>query len=56
MLAPLLIIGGALGGLIGQWLPSCGAGLGAMIGMAAMMGGTMRSPLTGMFFLLELTT
>jgi CIC family chloride channel protein len=55
VLAPLLIIGGALGGLIGQWLPSCGAGLGAMIGMAAMMGGTMRSPLTGMFFLLELT-
>jgi chloride channel protein, CIC family len=55
VLAPLLIIGGALGGVIGQWLPSCGAGLGAMIGMAAMMGGTMRSPLTGMFFLLELT-
>ncbi len=54
VLAPLLIIGGALGGLIGQYLP-CGAGLGAMIGMAAMMGGTMRSPLTGMFFLLELT-
>ncbi len=26
-----------------------------MVGMAAMMGGTMRSPLTGMFFLLELT-
>ena len=26
-----------------------------VIGMAAMMGGTMRSPLTAMFFLLELT-
>ena len=26
-----------------------------MVGMAAMMGGTMRSPLTGMVFVLELT-
>lgn len=55
VLAPLLIIGGSLGALIGKWLPFGGAGLWAMIGMAAMMGGTMRSPLTGMFFLLELT-
>ncbi len=55
VLAPLLIIGGSLGGLIAQMLPSGDVGLGAMIGMAAIMGGTMRSPLTGMFFLLELT-
>lgn len=55
VLAPLLIIGGAIGALIGQWLPVGDTGLWAMIGMAAMMGGTMRSPLTGMFFLLELT-
>jgi chloride channel protein, CIC family len=55
VLAPLLIIGGSLGAVIGHWLPSGDAGLWAMIGMAAMMGGTMRSPLTGMFFLLELT-
>lgn len=55
VLAPLLIIGGALGAVIGQWLPVGDIGLWAMIGMAAMMGGTMRSPLTGMFFVLELT-
>jgi H+/Cl- antiporter ClcA/predicted transcriptional regulator len=55
VLAPLLILGGALGAVIGQWLPVGDVGLWAMIGMAAMMAGTMRSPLTGMFFLLELT-
>jgi H+/Cl- antiporter ClcA len=55
VLAPLLIIGGALGALLGQWLPVGDPGLWAMIGMCAMMAGTMRSPLTGMFFLLELT-
>lgn len=55
VLAPLLILGGALGTVLGQWLPTGDAGLWAMVGMAAMMGGTMRSPLTGMFFLLELT-
>ena len=54
VLAPLLIMGGALGALMGQWLPG-DPGLWAMVGMAAMMGGTMRSPLTGMVFLLELS-
>lgn len=55
VLAPLLIIGGALGAGIGQVMPVGDIGLWAMVGMAAIMGGTMRSPLTGMFFLLELT-
>ena len=55
VLAPLLIIGGALGAAIGQWIPVGDVGLWAMIGMAAMMAGTMRAPLTGIFFLLELT-
>ncbi len=55
VLAPLLIIGGGLGAAIGQFLPIGDIGLWAMIGMAAMMSGTMRSPLTGIFFLLELT-
>ena len=55
VLAPLLMIGGAIGVLCGS-----GAGIGdpslwAMVGMAAMMGGTMRAPLTGMIFVLELT-
>jgi CBS domain-containing protein len=55
VLAPLLIIGGALGAWLGQWAPVGDPGLWAMIAMAAMMGGTMRSPLTGMVFVLELS-
>ncbi len=54
MLAPLLIFGGALGWLEGHGLPG-DPGFWALLGMAAMMGGTMRSPLTGMLFAVELT-
>ena len=55
VLAPLLIIGGALGAVEANWLPAGDAGLWATISMAAMMGGTMRAPLTAMVFTLELT-
>jgi len=55
VLAPLLIMGGALGALEARWIPMGDAGMWAMISMAAMMGGTMRSPLTAMVFTLELT-
>jgi chloride channel protein, CIC family len=55
VLAPLLIMGGALGALLSHWIPIGDAGLWAMVGMGAMMGGTMRSPFTGMVFILELT-
>jgi len=55
VLAPLLIMGGALGAIEARWMPLGDAGLWAMISMAAMMGGTMRSPLTAMVFTLELT-
>jgi chloride channel protein, CIC family len=54
VLAPLLILGGSAGWLEGQMLPG-GASFWALIGMAAMMGGTMRSPLTGVMFAVELT-
>ena len=54
VLAPLLMMGGALGALVAPLLHG-DVGLWAMIGMAAMMGGTMRSPLTAMFFAGELT-
>ena len=54
VLAPLLILGGALGWMEGLWLPG-GTGLWAIIGMGAMMGGTMRAPLTGTLFAIELT-
>jgi CIC family chloride channel protein len=55
VLAPLLIMGGALGSLEAGWLTVGDAGLWATISMAAMMGGTMRSPLTAVAFMLELT-
>src|ERR1044071_7010139 len=55
VLAPLLIIGGALGAIEGRFIPIGDPGLWALISMAAMMGGTMRSPLTSMIFTLELT-
>jgi CBS domain-containing protein len=55
VLAPLLIMGGALGAFAGSWIPVGDIGLWALIGMAAMMGGTMRSPLTAMVFAVELT-
>ena len=54
VLAPLLIFGGCAGWLEGQYLPG-DAGVWALIGMAAMMGGTMRAPLTGILFAVELT-
>jgi H+/Cl- antiporter ClcA/CBS domain-containing protein len=55
VLAPLLMMGGAMGALVAPLLPIGDGGLWATIGMAAMMGGTMRSPLTSMVFALELT-
>jgi H+/Cl- antiporter ClcA/CBS domain-containing protein len=55
VLAPLLIMGGALGAIEARRIPIGDTGLWAMICMAAMMGGTMRSPLTAMIFTLELT-
>jgi H+/Cl- antiporter ClcA len=55
VLAPLLIMGGALGALLGGFLPAGDAALWPLVSMAAVMGGTMRSPLTGAVFALELT-
>src|SRR5512135_618281 len=55
VLAPLLIMGGALGAYLAHWIPYGDTSLWALIGMAAIMGGTMRSPLTSMVFVLELT-
>ena len=55
VLAPVFMIGGALGALEGQFLPHVFAGFWAMAGLAAVVGGVMRSPLTGVIFTLELT-
>jgi H+/Cl- antiporter ClcA len=55
VLAPLLIMGGALGAIEAHFIRPSESGLWALISMAAMMGGTMRSPLTAVAFTLELT-
>ena len=54
VLAPLLILGGALGAMLGHFLPG-GSGLWAMVGMAGIMSGAMRAPLSGALFAVELT-
>ncbi|HVG97110.1 MAG TPA: chloride channel protein [Chloroflexota bacterium] len=55
VLAPLLMLGGALGGLEALVLPAEGAGFWPLISMGAILGGTMRLPFTGVVFALELT-
>ena len=55
VLAPLLLMGGALGGMEAGFLPAEGAGFWPLVSMGAILGGTMRSPFTGVIFALELT-
>jgi H+/Cl- antiporter ClcA/CBS domain-containing protein len=55
VLAPMFMIGGAIGALEGQVFPHVGAGFWATVGLAGVLGGVMRSPLTGVVFSLELT-
>ena len=55
VLAPLLMMGGALGGLEAMFLPHEGIGFWPLVSMGAILGGTMRSPFTGVIFALELT-
>jgi chloride channel protein, CIC family len=55
VLAPLLMMGGALGGVEAMVFPSEGLGFWPLVSMGAILGGTMRSPFTGVVFALELT-
>lgn len=55
VLAPLLIMGGTLGAIEATFLPGGDAAMWPLVSMGAVMGGTMRSPLTGVLFALELT-
>jgi len=55
VLAPLLMMGGALGGLLSAFLPNEGLGFWPLVAMGAILGGTMRSPFTGVVFAVELT-
>jgi CIC family chloride channel protein len=51
----VFMIGGSLGALEGNLLPHVFPGFWAMAGLAAVVGGVMRSPLTGIVFTMELT-
>jgi CIC family chloride channel protein len=55
VLAPLLMLGGALGALEAHWMPFGDTGFWALLGMTAILGGTMRAPLTAILFAVELT-
>ena len=55
VLAPLLMMGAALGGIEGLFLPHFGLGFWPLVSMGAILGGTMRSPFTGIVFAIELT-
>jgi len=55
VLAPLLMMGAALGGVEAIFLPHEGAGFWPLVSMGAILGGTMRAPFTAILFPLELT-
>lgn len=55
ILAPVFMIGAALGALMAYVLPPVAPGFWALMCLAAVVGGVMRSPLTGIIFSLELT-
>jgi H+/Cl- antiporter ClcA len=55
VLAPLLMMGAALGAAEAHILPMEGAGFWPLVSLGAVLAGTMRAPLTGVVFALELT-
>ncbi|MCW2620649.1 MAG: hypothetical protein JWL64_251, partial [Frankiales bacterium] len=55
VLAPMFMIGGALGALEAHVFPTVGPGFWALVGLAGVLGGVMRSPFTGVVFAMELT-
>jgi chloride channel protein, CIC family len=55
VLAPVFMIGAALGSLLALVFPPVAPGFWALMSLAAVVGGVMRSPLTGVVFAMELT-
>src|SRR5450755_4930271 len=55
VLAPLLMMGAAMGGVEATFLPNEGAGFWPLVSMGAILAGTMRAPFTALLFALELT-
>jgi CIC family chloride channel protein len=55
ILAPLLMMGAAIGALLGHVLPGAPVGVWALLGMAGELAGVTRSPFTAIVFAFELT-
>jgi CIC family chloride channel protein len=55
ILAPILMMGAAIGGILGHALPGAPSGVWALLGLAAALGGVTRSPFTAIIFAFELT-
>ncbi len=55
ILAPILIIGGSLGGIFGELIHAEHPGMWALLGMSAIFAGVTRTPFTSIVFPLELT-
>jgi CIC family chloride channel protein len=55
VLAPVMMIGAGLGALMSYALPNMGLGFWAMIGLGAMLSGTLRVPMTAVVFTVEET-
>jgi chloride channel protein, CIC family len=55
ILAPVLMMGACVGGVLGHVLPGAGPGTWALVGLAGALGGVMRSPFTAIVFAFELT-
>ncbi len=55
ILAPILMMGAALGALTGHLIPGATSGTWALIGMAGALAGVTRSPFTAIVFCFELT-
>ncbi len=56
MVAPLLMMGGALGAAESHFLPNQGPGFWPLISMGSLLAGALGSPLTGVIFSFELTS
>ena len=55
VLAPLLMMGAALGGVESMFLPHYGAGFWQLVSMGAVLAGTMGAPMMAIVFAVELT-
>jgi CIC family chloride channel protein len=55
ILAPILMMGAAIGGVLGHSLPGATPAVFALLGMAGALGGVTRSPFTAIVFAFELT-